>query len=409
MTNLFEVSDLLPSLKTGEELWNSFLNDNNYCEDITQESEVKRLIALSGLGNIYIPTKMTTEIYNKLYVSLVQSLSKKCTSDSVRQQYENYKYIHYQNSNVILGGANSFTIIGPSGIGKSAAINKAISVITDNKIIEMKITNTKIIPILSVQCPFDCSAKGMLYEILRNLDVQIGTDYYSKANRAKATVDMLIGSVSQVAINHIGVLVIDEIQNVINNKSGNALIAAITQLINSSGISICFVGTPEVSGFFESTMFLARRTIGLYYDNMKYDHEFKEICQRIFSYQYVKNKTTINEAIIQWLYNHSNGNISIVISLLQAAQEKAILTNREKLDIEILNETYKERMIMLHGYIKVPKISQTSKTKKKNIISDVPKIEDNDFIQKIVLKAKNNNRDVVEYLKNYIVVEEIKI
>lgn len=409
MTNLFEVSDLLPSLKTGEELWNSFLNDNNYCEDITQESEVKRLIALSGLGNIYIPTKMTTEIYNKLYVSLVQSLSKKCTSDSVRQQYENYKYIHYQNSNVILGGANSFTIIGPSGIGKSAAINKAISVITDNKIIEMKITNTKIIPILSVQCPFDCSAKGMLYEILRNLDVQIGTDYYSKANRAKATVDMLIGSVSQVAINHIGVLVIDEIQNVINNKSGNALIAALTQLINSSGISICFVGTPEVSGFFESTMFLARRTIGLYYDNMKYDHEFKEICQRIFQYQYVKNKTTINEAIIQWLYNHSNGNISIVISLLQAAQEKAILTNREKLDIEILNETYKERMIMLHGYIKVPKISQTSKTKKKNIISDVPKIEDNDFIQKIVLKAKNNNRDVVEYLKNYIVVEEIKI
>ena len=31
---------------------------------------------------------------------------------------------------------------------------------------------------------------------------------------------MLIGSVSQVTLNHIGLLIVDEIQNVVNSKNG---------------------------------------------------------------------------------------------------------------------------------------------------------------------------------------------
>lgn len=64
------------------------------------------------------------------------------------------------------------------------------------------------------------------------------TTYYKTALRARATTDMLIGSVSQVCLNHIGLLVVDEIQNVVNSKNGKQLIGSLTQLINSSGISI---------------------------------------------------------------------------------------------------------------------------------------------------------------------------
>lgn len=49
--------------------------------------------------------------------------------------------------------------------------------------------------------------------------------------------DTLIGTVSQVALNHIGLLIIDEIQNVVN-KNGKAIIGTLTQLINNSGLSI---------------------------------------------------------------------------------------------------------------------------------------------------------------------------
>lgn len=42
---------------------------------------------------------------------------------------------------------------------------------------------------------------------------------------------MLIGSVSQVALNHIGVLIVDEIQNVAENKNGRTLVGMLTLIL----------------------------------------------------------------------------------------------------------------------------------------------------------------------------------
>ena len=66
----------------------------------------------------------------------MKSLQKKETNIAVKQRYENYKAIQQQSYSGILGGSDSFTIIGTSGIGKSSAINRAISLITENRIIE---------------------------------------------------------------------------------------------------------------------------------------------------------------------------------------------------------------------------------------------------------------------------------
>ena len=81
-----------------------------------------------------------------------------------------------------------------------------------------------------VQTPFDSSVKGLLLEILRVVDEKLGSKYYSNALRTKSTIDMLIGAVSQVALNHIGLLVVDEIQHVVNHKHGKTLIGCLTQL-----------------------------------------------------------------------------------------------------------------------------------------------------------------------------------
>ena len=193
---------------------------------------------------------MSIEIYSKLYLALIRSLQKKCTKTAVQQRYENHKAIRQQEYSGLLGGADSFTIIGSSGIGKSTAISRAISLINDNHIIEVENPYTKIIPCVVVQCPFDSSVKGLLLEILRVVDEKLDTKYYANALRARSTVDTLIGTVSQVSLNHVGLLIVDEIQNVVNSKNGKALVSVMTQLINSSGISICMVGLNESKVFF---------------------------------------------------------------------------------------------------------------------------------------------------------------
>jgi len=259
-----DIISFLPKMKMGNDILSDLSSLPVYDKNICCQSEVERLMALSDLYNIYIPSPMSTEIYCKLYLALVRSLQKKTTSAATMQRNENSQVMQRQSANGIIGGSDSFTITGCSGIGKSSAINRAIDLISANGVIELTEPQTKIIPFVVVQCPFDSSVKGLLLEILRKVDEKIGSDYYTKGLKNRVTTDMLIGAVSQVALNHIGLLVVDEIQNVVNNKNGNSLVGMLTQLINSSGISICMVGTPECTSFFEQALQLARRSLGLH-------------------------------------------------------------------------------------------------------------------------------------------------
>ena len=330
-----DIINQLPKMIMGEDINTEMSILPTYNDNIRKEDTTIRLMALSDLYNIYIPSAMSTEIYCKLYLALIHSLKKKSGITAIYQRNENYKLMQKQPYNSIIGGSDSFSIIGCSGIGKSTAIIRAIDLIGKNGIIELKEPNTKIIPFVVVQCPFDCSVKGLLLEILRQVDEQIGSDYYSKGMKARVTTDMLIGSVSQVALNHIGLLVVDEIQNVVNNKSGHSLVGMLTQLINCSGISICMVGTPESIPFFEQALQLARRSLGLHYNTLEYNDYFCDFCKTIFDYQYTKEKVEITDNIINWLYEHSGGIISVVISLLHDTQQTIYEISEQVADIEV--------------------------------------------------------------------------
>lgn len=416
MDNLQELIMHIPEMKQGEELISALSVLPEYHDNVRNENQAVRMMELSAIQRIYVPSEMSIEIYSKMYLALVRSLQKKSTNIAIKQRYENYKAIQQQSYNGILGGSDSFTIIGTSGIGKSSAISRAISVIAENRIIETKNLCTPIIPFLVVQCPFDSSVKGLLFEILRKVDETLGSNYYQFALKARATTDMLIGSVAQVALNHIGMLVVDEIQNVANSKNGKSLIGALTQLINNSGISICMVGTPESAVFFEQAMQLARRSVGLKYTTMNYDEYFQSFCKVLFKYQYTKQRTEITPVIIEWLYEHSSGIVSVVISLIYDAQEIAILTGKEVLNLETLNEAYQQRLSLLHGYIQPSVIQNKSTTRKKKTIADLNINQTNDSqkqenysIAAIAEKAKTENIDVVALLKTLYKVVEVAI
>lgn len=414
---MIDFTTKLPEMKSGNELISALSIIPEYDKTICHQNQAVRLMALSDLYQIYIPSQMSLEIYSKLYLALLRSMQKKGTQMAIKQRYENYKAIQQQSYSGILGGSDSFTIIGTSGIGKSSAISRAISLITENRIIETDKPYTKIIPCLIVQCPFDSSVKGLLLEILRKVDEELGTDHYIHAVKSRAsTTDMLIGAVSSIALNNIGMLVVDEIQNVVNSKNGKSLIGALTQLINNSGISICMVGTPDSTVFFEQAMQLARRSVGLQYTTMKYDEYFQSFCKVIFKYQFLKNHTEITAAITEWLYEHSAGVVSVVVSLIHDAQEIAILTGKEVLNLDTLNEAYQQRLTLLHGYIQPSVIQNKPTTKKKKTAASVKKNQiqsqpkqERYSITEIAERAKAENLDVVELLKEVYTVIEVAI
>lgn len=413
MDKLTDIINALPPMKAGDELISALTVLPEYDKSICDENEAIRLMALSDLYKIYLPSQMSIEIYSKLYLALLRSLQKKTTKTAIQQKNENHKAICKQDYNGILGGADSFTVIGLSGIGKSSAINRAIDQITATGIIETKEPYSRIIPCIVVQCPFDSSVKGLLLEILRKVDECLNSKYYENALRVRATTDMLIGSVSQVALNHIGLLVVDEIQNVCNSRHGKSLVGMLTQLINNSGISICMVGTPESSVFFEQAMQLARRSLGLQYNVMEYNAYFRDFCHTLFSYRYVKYDATLNEAIIAWLYEHSAGIISVVVSLVHDAQEIAILSRKETLNLETLNEAYQKRLSLLHGFIE-PAIAAKSyaATKMPKVPTTEVVVESTvnpHLILELATRAKDEQLDIVSLLQEHMTIVEVLV
>lgn len=282
--------------------------------------------------------------------------------------------------------------------------------LTKQEVIEIDNPYQKIIPCVLVQTPFDSSIKGLLFEILRVVDEKIGSKYYANAIRAHSSTDMLIGAVSQVALCHIGLLVVDEIQHVVNHKNGRTLIGCLTQLINNTGISICMVGTPESAAFFTQAMQLARRALGLQYNAMDYNDEFKNLCNILYQFQYVKKRTELDTATIQWLYEHSQGNISTVVGLIHDAQEIGILEGFEVLNLETLRIAYDNRMKMLHSYIKPKKKSQTSNVRQ-DPFGPLPEqeIESEFSIVNLAQRAKNECIDAVAFLQEYLTVEEVAV
>lgn len=416
MIQLVNIVQALPPIKIGNELFTALEILPEYKNSIRFSERSSRLVALSDLYKIYIPSQMSSEIYSKLYLALLPSLQKKGTALSVQQHIQNFKAISKQEYQGIMGGSDSFSIIGASGIGRSSAISRAIQLITADQILEADNPYTKIIPFLCVQCPFDSSVKGLLLEILRKVDENLGSKYYQYSSKTRITIDTLIGTVSQVSLNHIGVLIVDEIQNVCFSKNGRNLVGMLTQLINNSGISICMVGTPESEVFFEQAMQLARRSLGLRYEMMEYGEEFRNFCTVLCSYQYVKKGAMITDGIIKWLYEHSAGNISAVVTLIHDAQEISILNGRELLDVTALNEAYQKRLSMLHSFIhpSLPKEKSSAKSSKEasvppskdaNLESEYPRIS----ISELVEKSNLDKSDIVQLLKANMPIEEVSV
>lgn len=402
---MIDAMNHMPPMLVGNELKEALSVYPHYAVAVRKGTVADRLIELNSLYDVYCPSPMTEEIYCKLYLALLRSLQKKQTKTATIQGNLNRQGI----GKGIIGGSDSFTILGMSGIGKSSAIDRAISLIAPKFIILTEEPYARIAPIISVQTPYDCSVKGLLLEILREVDKVLDTSYHSYAIKSRATTDALIGSVANVCLHSVGLLIIDEFQNICS-KNGSNLMGTLLNLINSSGISVAMVGTLETKAFFSNASFqLSRRSLGLEYGTLCLDDCFCRLCRTLTSYLYVKNDFILTDEIVQWLYSHSNGVTSVVVSLIKDAQEVAILDGSETLSIASLNKAYNQRLALLHKHIEF----KTNKhSPSKSIVPPIKvtmEIDEDKYISNIVTQSKKSGEDLLSLLQEKIGIIEVSV
>jgi len=244
-----------------------------------------------------------------------------------------------------------FTIIGISGVGKTTAIERVMS------LYPQCITHTsyggkpfyvKQVAWMKLDCPYDGSIKGLCLKFFSELDQILQSDYAKSFPSYRNTVDTMMEKMSVLAHTHgLGVLIVDEIQHLSQASSGGSekMLNFFVTLVNTIGVPVILIGTPKALPILQSEFRQARRGSGqgdLVWDHMKNDDSWEIMLHSMWKYQWTRHKCPYTEEMKNVLYEETQGIIDIAVKLYGIAQIKAIYSGMERITAEIIRESATE-------------------------------------------------------------------
>ena len=299
----------------------------------------------------------------------------------------------------LIGGtgsyASGFTIIGMSGVGKSTAVEKILSLypqcIRHTSYKGQQLVFTQVVW-LKLDCPHDGSIKGLCFQFFEAVDRIMGTDYFARYSRARYTVDVLMVLMVQlVNLYQIGLLVIDEIQHLSLAKGGGSekMLNFFVTLVNTIGIPVVLIGTSKAMPILQSEFRQARRGSGqgdLLWDRMHNDVSWDVFVTSMWRYQWTREKVPLSKEMKNALYEESQGIIDIAVKLYVMLQIKAITTGKETFRAKDFRVVASEKL----GLVK-PMLDALRKGDKRKIqqYGDISPISVDDYISAYTSKIES--------------------
>ncbi|MFJ7408239.1 MULTISPECIES: ATP-binding protein [unclassified Lysinibacillus] len=270
-------------------------------------------------------------------------------------EIEAHKYID-ERLNYIRSTADSLSIIGISGIGKTTAIERLLlmypQVIKHQLYVKQLFNRTQIVW-LKIDCPYDGSLSTLCKSFFKAIDDLLGTRYlekYGYLNRVTST--MLLHMTSLASMYGIGVLVIDEIQHLLIAKNDQEeMLNFFVTLSNTVGIPTVLIGTSKAQQLFKGNFRQARRAASdgaIIWDRMAPDsEEWQFFLETLWELQCLKQSSELTEDIKKTFYDECQGITSVAVNLFILAQERVLFDDSNESEIitsRVLKKTAKEDM-----------------------------------------------------------------
>ncbi|MCC0761155.1 MULTISPECIES: ATP-binding protein [Bacillus] len=268
---------------------------------------------------------------------------------------EAHKYID-ERLNYIRSTADSLSVIGISGIGKTTAIERLLlmypQVIKHEAYKGQPFNRTQIVW-LKIDCPYDGSLSTMCKGFFKAIDDLLGTRYlekYGYLNRVTST--MLLHMTSLASMYGIGVLVIDEIQHLLHSKNDREeMLNFFVTLSNTVGIPTVLIGTSKAQQLFKGNFRQARRAASdgaIIWDRMAEEsEEWEFFLETLWELQCLKTRSELTGEIKKTFYEECQGITSVAVNLFILAQERALFDESnedETITSRVLKKTAKEDM-----------------------------------------------------------------
>lgn len=257
--------------------------------------------------------------------------------------------------------ADSLSIIGISGIGKTTAIERLLlmypQVIKHFKYKNNNLTRTQIVW-LKIDCPYDGSLTTLCKSFFTAIDDILGTRYLEKFGYSNRITSSMMINMTKLAWKYgIGILVIDEIQHLLNTKNDmEDMLNFFVTLTNTVGIPTILIGTSKAQKVFGGNFRQARRAASegsVMWDRMKRDSdEWHFFIESLWDIQGLKRIAKLTDDIMDAFYDECQGITAVAVNLFILAQERALQENKEEITIDIIRKTAKNDLKMIKPMIK---------------------------------------------------------
>ncbi|MBX7223321.1 MAG: ATP-binding protein [Blastocatellia bacterium] len=283
--------------------------------------------------------------------------------------------------------AHGFTILGISGVGKTRGVEAILSlypqIVNHTRYREWNFPHRQLVW-LKIDCPSDGSIKGLCLNLFQAMDDLLHTRYYELYAGTRRTVDELLPRFTRIAALHsLGVLVVDEIQNLHEASSGGSkrVLNFMVQLINSIGLPVVLVGTYKALSLFTSEFRHTRRGSGqgdLVWDRMNCDAVWQLFTESLWRYQFVRDRVPCSPELNQALYEVTQGITDFAVKVFMLAQVRAIVTGTETITTAIIRSVAEDSLRMAYPILHALK---TGNTRLLATVDDVHPIDFDDFVR----------------------------
>lgn len=245
----------------------------------------------------------------------------------------------------------SMGFVGISGIGKTTTTKRILN-LYDQVIMHDRPYNVIQVVWLKVDCPFDGSLKQLCINFFIEMDNVLGTDYHEKYGKTRNSIEYMVAMMTKVAsVHHLGILIIDEIQNLNEAKSGGAekMLNFFVTLNNTISVPTLLIGTLKAKRLFQKDLRQGRRldAPGTIWERLENDELWEVFVEGFWEYTWVKNHPELTQEFLDVLHEESQGIIDAAMKIYALAQHSAIMDGTETLTPDLLKYVAKKGLVYI--------------------------------------------------------------
>jgi AAA domain len=257
----------------------------------------------------------------------------------------------------------SVALVGLSGMGKTTTVKRVLARFP--RVIRHRKLGLYQVPWLHVEMTSDGkSVKGLAAGILKALDQRLPRARYYRDyfGSGKVSADALLRSVAMLMNTHmVGLLVVDEVQNLANSPKGQQVVMAeLVSACNELQVPILFIGTNRAQKVLGLDFRQARRSLGLgvgdWSNLAKHDEEgnpgeWAELMAVMWKYQWTRKPVELSGRMLDIFYDCTQGVIDLAIKLYAAAQVRAMVDGSEELTDDLVLDVFAKDLKLVHPMV----------------------------------------------------------